>query len=147
MSVDVLTSRDAFRLTLSSPATVDPLSGEIALTPTNLSPGGGAGSFTTLAASGATTLSGNLTVGASKLTVVAASGNTVIAGTLSVIDQTSVTGFGAGPGNNRLTVDAVTGVISMVLSPYADNAAALLGGLVATNLYYNSTTNAVSVVV
>ena len=56
------------------------------------------GAFTTLAASGATTLSstlgvtGDLAVNTNKFTVTAASGNTAIAGTLAVAGNTTLTG-------------------------------------------------------
>lgn len=167
MSVDTLTNRDLYRLTLATPATVEPLSGEIALTSANLI-GGASPSFTNLAATGTltvgetSTLTGAVTMGGA-LTVttnLTATGGTTACRTLTVSQTSTLTGavtitnlltanggITVGPGGttsvgsdlfavgNNLSISNLTNVVSMVLPVYADNAAALLGGLVANNLY------------
>lgn len=131
MAVDTLTSRDLFRLTLATPATVDPLSGEVALTTANLGGSGGVGSFTTLTASGNATIGGDasigddlLVAGDSTLTGAAAVGGALTAGSILV--------------RTDFAVDQ-DGFITMILPVFADNAAALLGGLVVGNVYRTAT--------
>lgn len=101
-------------------------------------------SCTTLAASGAVTCATTLGVtGASTLAAVActtlnASGLVAAAAAVTVGTTLGVTGASTLAAVGCTTL-STSGTVSMVLPTYADNAAALLGGLVATNLYKTAT--------
>lgn len=89
-------------------------------------------SCTTLAASGASTLAAVSCTTLSPSGLLAAAAAVTVGTTLGVTGASTLAGVGC-------TTLSTSGVVSMVLATYADNAAALLGGLVATNLYKTAT--------
>lgn len=162
MSVTVLDGQTPFVLPLTIPAEV--VNGVIQLTPESIgTSGGGAGAFTNVSASGTlsvtgiSSLAGNVSVGGGRFAVTAASGNTSILGTLTVASAstlgslavtttatvgTTLSVTGAVTAGAALTVTGVltaNGGITSVLPTYANNAAAILGGLVANQEYKTAT--------
>ena len=107
---------------------VDNISGDTAITGTL-----GVSGVTTLQAAvtlqAGVTIAGNVAVNTNKFNVTAANGNTTVAGTLGVTGKTT------------LTTLKVSG-----LPAYADNAAAVTGGLAVGDIYINSSTYALTIV-
>lgn len=113
-------------------------------------------SCTTLAASGAATFSstlgvtGDFAVDTNKFTVAAATGNTAVGGTLAVTGAlTATAGIVAGGDSvmggltvgaaSVIVVDNNTNRLSFTIPTFADNAAALAGGLAVDNVYKTAT--------
>ena len=84
-----------------------------------------------------TASNGNVAVNVNKFTVTGSNGNTAIAGTLAVTGASTLTGN-----------TAVTGKLTLAgLTQYANNAAALLGGLTANDLYIVTASKVIAIVV
>lgn len=140
MPVTVLDGRSPFRLTLASPAEVDS-SGAVILTPANLVES--AGEFATITTTGDVTVGGVLAV-----TGDAEFSNGVnVAGTLSAPSgTTAVRALAAEQGVTAGGLLTASGGVLATLPTYADNAAAVAGGL-ATNRLYKTATGEVRIVV
>lgn len=160
MPVTVLDSTLAFRIPLATPADVDPMTGEVLVTPANLGASGGAGEFTDLAVSGDAQVSGTLQVDGAVTfngTLAATSGPTSLRSV--AVSQGATVGTTLGvTGNVTAGADvAVTGAVScddltatgVITAPnlqvFADNAAALLGGLTPGVMYRTATGQAMVV--
>ena len=88
-----------------------------------------------------TASNGNISINVNKFTVTGSNGNTAIAGNLAV--NTNKFNVTASSGNT-----AIAGKLSLAgLIQYADNAAALLGGLTANDLYIVTATKVIAIVV
>jgi len=158
-----LVPSDVFKITLPGSATVNAagevvvdLSGFVggAISATTLTASGAVAFADTLAVDGASTLHAVSATGAISATTTIAAGTTVTGGTGVIATTGGVTASAgnivatlgnitASAGNITATLGALTigglstlsGGMKAVLPTYADNAAALLGGLVLTNLY------------
>jgi hypothetical protein len=162
-----LVPSDVFKITLPGTATVNDagevvadLSGFVggAISATTLTASGAVAFADTLAVAGASALHAVSATGAISATTTIAAGTTVTGGTGVIATTGGVTASAgnivatlgnitASAGNITATLGTLTiggranlsGGIRSVLPTYADNAAALLGGLVATDLYKTAT--------
>lgn len=160
MADQTVTSNDFFRIVLPN-ATIE---NGVIVADLTTAPSGGPGSFTTLAASGATTLGSTLgvtgavllsstlgvtgacTLAAVGCTTLAASGAVTCGTTLGVTGAVTLSSTLGVTGASTLGALSTSGNVSMVLPTFADNAAAVAGGL-AVGRIYKTAAGAVLIVV